>query len=89
MHKKLWLFNKKLYNFNNFINNHPGGKWVIEESKGHDITYLVQNNHNWTKEQAVNRLKKYEYKTFYLSNHIHPGIKLIDDGCLCREIQID
>jgi fatty acid desaturase len=63
MHKKLWLFNKKLYNFNNFINNHPGGKWVIEESKGHDITYLVQNNHNWTKEQAVNRLKKYEYKT--------------------------
>lgn len=56
----LWRINGKTYNFENFKKNHPGGSYVIEETKGHDITYLFQCNHNLTEDQATEILKKYE-----------------------------
>ncbi len=58
----MWRFNGEDYDLTEFQRVHPGGKWVIEGARGTDITYLIQTNHLWTKEQALRRLSKYRIK---------------------------
>ncbi len=55
----MWYFNGNTYDLSKFANTHPGGKHLILETKNYDITYLVQCNHHWTKEYALERLEKY------------------------------
>merc|ERR1719498_105317 len=57
-----WTFNGAQYDLASFAENHPGGKWVIKESQGFDVTYMIQCNHRWTEQQAVERLKKYKVR---------------------------
>merc|ERR1711959_51528 len=57
-----WTFNGAQYDLAAFAENHPGGQWVIKESKGFDVTYMMQCNHRWTEDQAVERLKKYKVR---------------------------
>lgn len=58
-HPDRWEFNGAQYDFAAFADQHPGGSWVIRESKGFDITYLVQCNHRWTEKQAEDKLAKF------------------------------
>ena len=56
----MWYFNGHTYDLSKFAKSHPGGKHLIVETNNFDITYLVQCNHNWTKEYAIKRLEPYK-----------------------------
>lgn len=58
----MWSFNGDLYDLSSFAKIHPGGEYLINETKGYDITYLVQTNHKWIKDDAVKKLEKYKCK---------------------------
>ena len=65
----MWYFDGNTYDLSTFAKSHPGGKHLIMETQNFDITYLVQSNHNWTREYAVKRLERYKvsndkYKKF-------------------------
>jgi fatty acid desaturase len=55
-----WVFNGNKYDLVSYAKNHPGGEYLINETKGYDITYLIQTNHNWTREKAIKILEKYK-----------------------------
>lgn len=42
--KNLWRINNRLYNLDEFINNHPGGAEWITLTRGTDITELFEVN---------------------------------------------
>lgn len=56
----MWYFNGNAYDLSEFIERHPGGAHLIRETNGFDITYLVQCNHNWTRESALKKLQKFK-----------------------------
>lgn len=55
-----WFIDGKVYDLNPLATSHPGGSWVINESRGFDVTYMLQTNHGWGKEHAMKRLAKYQ-----------------------------
>lgn len=56
----MWTFNGSIYDLSQFAKHHPGGKYLIDETCGYDITYLIQTNHNWNKEKAISMMEKYK-----------------------------
>ena len=56
----MWYFDGNSYDLSSFAKSHPGGKHLIVETRNFDITYLVQSNHNWTREYATKRLERYK-----------------------------
>ena len=62
-----WRFNGSEYDLTNYAKNHPGGEYLINETRGYDITYMIQTNHNWTEEKASRMLAK--YKTGNIKNN--------------------
>lgn len=56
----MWRFNGSTYDLTPFAKNHPGGEYLIHETRGYDITYLLQTNHNWTKEKALRMIEPYK-----------------------------
>nr|XP_022905146.1 cytochrome b5-related protein-like [Onthophagus taurus] len=57
----LWRIHNKLYDFNDFIKIHPGGKDWLELTEGTDITEAFESNHISTLPEAF--LPKYFIKT--------------------------
>ncbi|KAF7998118.1 hypothetical protein HCN44_009516 [Aphidius gifuensis] len=55
--ENLWRINNRLYNLDEFINNHPGGAQWISLTKGTDITELFETHHLSNK--AENMLPKF------------------------------
>ena len=43
--ENLWRIDNALYDLTEFKAKHPGGKWWIDETRGLDITELVQSHH--------------------------------------------
>ncbi|XP_067622953.1 cytochrome b5-related protein [Eurosta solidaginis] len=41
----LWRIHDGIYDFTDFISNHPGGEFWLEESKGMDITEAFESHH--------------------------------------------
>ena len=56
----MWRFNGSNYDLSDFAKSHPGGEYLIHETRGYDITYLMQTNHNWTREKALQMVEKYK-----------------------------
>ncbi len=63
----MWRFNGSTYDFTKFAKNHPGGQYLIDETRGYDITYLIQTNHNWTREKAMQMVEKYKVDSEFQS----------------------
>ena len=60
----MWNIYGKKYDLNSFIDKHPGGKFILEKTKGlEDITALFENYHAFSDiEKIQETLKKYEIK---------------------------
>ena len=60
-----WNIYGKSYDLTEFINEHPGGSFILESTKNHpDITSLFESYHAFHKDidSIKNRLEKYEIK---------------------------
>lgn len=57
-----WRVHDKLYNLEDFIDKHPGGKDWIEFSKGTDITESFESSHVVNTQKVNQLLSKYYVK---------------------------
>jgi linoleoyl-CoA desaturase len=60
----MWNIYGKTYDLTNFIERHPGGKYILEKTKGlEDITTLFETYHAFSDIEKIHEtLKKYEIK---------------------------
>ena len=70
--QRLWLVHGKWYDLNGFISQHPGGKFWIEQTRGQDITDLVETHHMFPPEVLLKMLGKFyvgdapsDYRPFF------------------------
>ena len=61
----LVIYEKKVYNVNNFVPFHPGGEAVIRNSQGKNSTRTVQNIYNHPNQKKVlEKLAKYHFADY-------------------------
>ena len=60
---KLWLIHGKYYDLEPFMNEHPGGRRFLEQSRGMDCTELFESIH------LHERLPKAMMKKFYVGDN--------------------
>ena len=60
----MWNIRGKKYDFTSFIDRHPGGKFILERTRGlPDITALFESYHAFSDiEKIEETMKKYEIK---------------------------
>jgi len=68
----MWNIYGKKYDLNQFIDKHPGGKFILERTKNlEDITALFENYHAFSNiEKIQETLNKYEIKQEENTNHL-------------------
>ena len=66
--KNYWYIHGKYYNLTNYMEKHPGGKFILEKTKGQgDLSALYESYHAFSN---IGNIDKY-LKTFEVKFHVH------------------
>ena len=57
-----WRLYGNVYDLTSFAKDHPGGAWIIQSTRGMDVTSLFATSHGWSKTHLppLERLKAYK-----------------------------